>query len=338
MKFLDSTWLRVWLLLSSLWTFLISSAMLLVFLLPHAPWMITVPDWQEVAPKILSQLYKDMDWPEKLDKEKDYLLLISITNLVGSMGYDRSTFYTVILPYWTLALTITFIYSLFLAMTSLAMIYFLIFNYKFRLRIIAFTWIILNFVLLVLLTILWISLLVDMTSTNRMQLEQIQGTKDSYLVFIIVLMIIILFKYFSIIAGYFHIKNEMIEEEEDNKNYCLDELPSIEEGNVMSYSILADRQTWCQLFKCLDCLEASCHCQGLMHFGEMCVHPLVACCEFCSDSWCDFCSDSCCDFWSDFCSDSCCDFCGNSCCDSCCIFFCDFFCVFCCNFLAAIFG
>merc|ERR1719158_1500452 len=46
---------------------------------------------------ILSQMHEDTDWSDDIE-EGDFLLLISITDFLGSMGYDRSTFYSMVSP------------------------------------------------------------------------------------------------------------------------------------------------------------------------------------------------------------------------------------------------
>ena len=170
--------IRILLLTSSVTTFLISSLIFLFFSLPHASWMPTVHDWQEVAPKILSQLHDDMDWPNDMDKD-NLILLISITNFIGSMGYDRSTFYAVFSPNWTVFLAITSIYFQLLALTSIDMIWYLVYNYKISHRFVPIPWIILKFIMDFFLTFGFVSLLGDMTSTTKLQLEQIKGTKGN---------------------------------------------------------------------------------------------------------------------------------------------------------------
>ena len=212
MNFTESHLLRILLLISSLMIFLISSSILLFFSLPHASWMPTVPDWQEVAPRILSQLHDDMDWPNDMDKD-NFILLISITNFIGSMGYDRSTFYTVVSPNWTVFLTITSIFFLLLALTSIAMIYYLSYNYQISHRFVLIPWIILKLIMVFFLTFGLVSLLGDMTSTTRLQLEQIQGTKGNYAMVVTSLIVIILLTWFNIMAAYLHLEDKMMEKE-----------------------------------------------------------------------------------------------------------------------------
>jgi len=220
MKLKETFWFRIWLLISSSITFIISIIIFIIFSLPHASWMPTVPDWQEVAPKILSQLHEDIDWSDDLDKE-NFLLLISVTNFLGSMGYDRSTFFTEVSPNWTVFLTFTSIYLLLLAMASMAMICYLTYNYELSHRFIPIPWIILKFLLVFFLTIGLITLLGDMNSTSRLTLEQIQGTKGNYGMVVTSLMTFILILWFNIMVAYLHVEHMMMEKEKQNR---LDEM------------------------------------------------------------------------------------------------------------------
>ena len=52
------------------------------------------------------------------------MLLISITNLVGSIGYDRSTFYTMVSLYWSTLLTTSSLYSLLMVLVSVLMLWY----------------------------------------------------------------------------------------------------------------------------------------------------------------------------------------------------------------------
>ena len=127
--------------------------------------------------------------------------------------YDRSTFFTVVSPNWTVVLTITSIYFLLLALTSIAMICYLVYNYKISHRFVPIPWIILKFIMVFLLTFGLVSLLGDMTSTTRLQLEQIQGTKGNYAMVVTSLIVIILLTWFNIMAAYLHLEDKMMEKE-----------------------------------------------------------------------------------------------------------------------------
>ena len=213
----ESFLLRIWLLFASLITFLTSTIYLFFFTLPHASWMPPVPDWQELAPKFLSQLHEDTDWqPDDMDNV-DFLLLISITNFIGSIGYDRSTFYTTVFPYWTTFLTITTIYSLCLVLASVAMICYLTYNYQLSHRFIPIPWIILNTLLVFTLLVGLICLLGDINSTSRLQMEHMLGTKGNYAMVITGLMITILVIWFNILAAYVHMEDKMMEKEKQDR-------------------------------------------------------------------------------------------------------------------------
>merc|ERR1719376_1659715 len=125
------------------------------------------------------------------------------------------------------------------------MILYLFINNKLRLRLIPIIWIILNSLLLVLLLTVWISFLLDMMSTTRMQLEQIQGTKGPYLIFVTVILIIILFECFNIVASYIYMKDKTKKGESKDRS---DELSSIEEGNNNA----EQQQPGCQVSEALS--------------------------------------------------------------------------------------
>merc|ERR1712142_27536 len=229
MKFTETFLLRMCLLFFSVMSFLISTTMFLIFILPHMTWMPSVSEWQEVAPKIFSQLHEEIDLSDDMNEE-DFLLLISIADFFGSMGYDRSTFYAVVSPYWTGFLTITSIYFLVLALVSVAVICYLTYNYQPQYRFIPIPWIIIEFLLVCLLTIGLICLLGDMTSTNRLQLEQTQGTRGNYAMVVTCLIISILYTWLNIMAGYLHVEVKIMEKNKNDKEdalFNLVEVPSI---------------------------------------------------------------------------------------------------------------
>ena len=212
MYFEESFLLRIWLLFTSLITFLTSTIYLFFFTLPHASWMPPVPDWQELAPKFLAQLHEDTDWqPDDVDSV-DFLLLISINNFVGYIGYDRNT----VFPYWTTFLTITTIYSLCLVLASVAMICYLTYNYQLSHRFIPIPWIILNTLLVCTLLVVLICLLGDINSTSRVNMEHMLGTKGNYAMVITGLIITILVIWFNILAAYVHMEDKMMENEKQD--------------------------------------------------------------------------------------------------------------------------
>ena len=227
----DSFLLRIWLLFVSIISFLTSILYLFFFTLPHASWMPAVPDWQELAPKFLSQLHVDMDW---LPDEGDImLLLMSITNFVGSLGYDRSTFYSLVSPYWSTILTVTSIYSLLMVLASVALLCYLAYNYQLSHRFIPIPWIILNAILVFALLVGLISLLGDINSTSRLQMEHMLGKGNSnYAKVITGMMVTSLFIWFSILAAYIHMENMMMKKEREDR---LEQLFSLVDDSFSSH-------------------------------------------------------------------------------------------------------
>ena len=61
-----------------------------------------------------------------------------------------------------------------------------------------------------------VSQLGDMTSTARLQLEQIQGTEGNYAMVIKSIIVIILLTWFNIMAAYLHLEVKMMEKEYNN--------------------------------------------------------------------------------------------------------------------------
>ena len=209
MQFQDSFLLRMWLVLASLISFLVSVLYLFLFTLPHAYWMPAVPNWQELSSKFLSQLHKDTDW--KPDDE-NLLLLVSVTNLVGSIGYDKFTFYTKMSPYWSTVLTTTSIFSMVMVLASCLMLWYLICNYKLSLRFIPIPWFILQAMLLIVVAVGLILLLVDMDSPSRLEMEHMMG-KGNYARVLTVMMVTLLYLHCNIMAVFFHMDEKMVEKE-----------------------------------------------------------------------------------------------------------------------------
>ena len=99
--------MRWFLLVASILSLITSVVFLFLFPLPHSPDMPCDPTWQEVGPDILSKLYDDMEeelWQKEGDSRSK--LLTSVSNVVGSLGYDMSTFYMSMAPYWNTLITI----------------------------------------------------------------------------------------------------------------------------------------------------------------------------------------------------------------------------------------
>ena len=69
-----------------------------------------------------------------------------------------------------------------------------------------------------------------MTSSNRLQLEKIQGTKGSYAMVVTCLIINILYIWFNIMTAYLHVEDMMMEQNKQDKEdalFNLVEVPSI---------------------------------------------------------------------------------------------------------------
>ena len=225
----DDFLLRVWMVFTSLVSLVLSLIYLCIFSLPHASWMPPVPDWQEVAPKLLAQLHQDTDWQPE---DGNFLLLISITNFVGSIGYDRSSFYLMVSPYWYTVLATTSIFSVFMALTSWMVLWYLICEYKLSLRYIPVPWIILKTMLLFIIVVVLIFLLGDMNSPTRIEMEEELG-KGNYARAISIIMVVINTIFISIISALIHIDIRMVENEQVerlNRFFSLGNVSRSEDG------------------------------------------------------------------------------------------------------------
>ena len=205
--------MRILLVILSLVSFLVSVLYLFLFTIPHASWMPAVPDWQEVAPKILSQLHKETDWQPD---DGNLLLLVSITNLVGSIGYDKSSFYKMVSPYWSNVLTTTSIFSMAMALSSCVLLWYLIYNYKLNLRYTPIPWLILHAILWLLVLVGMFFLLEDMNSTSRLELEYMMGM-GNYAMVITGMMVILVYLQFCMMAAWIHMDEKMFEREKQDR-------------------------------------------------------------------------------------------------------------------------
>ena len=181
----------------------------------------------------MSQLHEDTKW-QPSDEEHIMVLLIPITNLVGSLGYNRSTFSKMVVsPYWSTLLTITSIYSLLMVLASVAMLCYLTYNYQLSHRFIPIPWIILNAILVFVVLVGLISLLGDINNTSRLQMEHMLGKGNSnYAMVITGMMVTSLFLWFSILAAYIHMENMMMEKEREDR---LEKLFSLVDDSFSSH-------------------------------------------------------------------------------------------------------
>ena len=90
--------MRWFLMAASLISLFTSILFLSLFSFPHFPDMPVIPSWQEVGQDILSNFYDTHNEPWQ-EEDSSSKLLTSVTSVVGSLGYDRATFYLTLAPY-----------------------------------------------------------------------------------------------------------------------------------------------------------------------------------------------------------------------------------------------
>ena len=206
--------LRIVLVFTSLVSLLVST-IYLFFILPHTSWMPAVPDWQELAPKLMSQLHKDTDWQAE---DGDLMLLVCVTNLVGSIGYDRSNFNTKVSPYWSTMLTTSSLFSLVMVLANLMLLWYLLCNYRLSSKVFFFTSIfclVLNVMMLHLMMFWMVWMLVDL---NRLEMEHMMG-KGNYAMVLTVVVVTLLYHSICILAGGCHMMGWKVRQDRGREEY-----------------------------------------------------------------------------------------------------------------------
>ena len=141
--------------------------LIFIFFLPNADVIPSSPllwDLQEVGPLLLQPITGDLNKsPHSLSTESSSLLLITLTNYVGTLGFSRLNFYRSVNPFWSiiiiLGIIIFFIYAV---MSFLLVIYALLPKKQ---TLLLYPWLIFNGVFFLILSFSTILLL--LYSTER---------------------------------------------------------------------------------------------------------------------------------------------------------------------------
>ena len=129
-----------------------------------------LPSWQEVGSDILSNFYDthNKHWQEEDSSSK---LLTSVASVLGSLGYDRATFYLTLAPYWnTLIITLN-VFCLSMILTSIVMSYNIVLSLRMKDKFCPVSWILQHILVEIVLLALLVVLLMNLGNTARMQLE-----------------------------------------------------------------------------------------------------------------------------------------------------------------------
>ena len=140
------------------------------------------------------------------------MLLLSLTNLVGSIGYERNSFYSSVSPYWSSFLVTTSIFSLAMMVASFWVFWYLTYNYKLSLCYIPIPWLILHAIILGFLVAGLIMLLTDMNNHSRLEMEDMLG-KGNYAMVITLTMVSILYIWLGMMVAYVHMDEKIMEKE-----------------------------------------------------------------------------------------------------------------------------
>ena len=162
--------IRWFLMVASLISFITSILFLSLFSLPHAKDMPVVDPWQEIGPEIISNLY-DINNNTLEDEDLSTELLLAVSSLVGSLGYDKATFYLTMSPYWNTILTTISLFSMLMVLTSVVVLYYLLLSLRLKDRFCLVPWILQHILVEIVLLIMLAILLMDLSNMARMQLE-----------------------------------------------------------------------------------------------------------------------------------------------------------------------
>ena len=188
-----------------------SIGFLSLFSFPHSPDMPDVQSWQKVGAEIIAAVH-DMedDINDIFGEEDDALqLLLSTSNMVGSLGYERATFYMTLAPYWNIMLTITSLFSLSMILTSLVMLFYLLLSLRVRDRFCIVPWIFQHILLEILLLVILVILLMDVSNTARVELEMKEGTAGNYATVVVVFIAATIYVFLCVLAGSMHVVEQV---------------------------------------------------------------------------------------------------------------------------------
>jgi len=178
--------LRWFLVIAALISLITSIGFLSVFSIPHSPDLPEVPSWQNIGPQIISALYDNEDDIAVIDFQEDQegdslQLLLSVSTMIGSLGYEKATFYMAIAPYWNILLSLTSLFTLSMILTSVVMLFYLLLSLRLKDRFFIVPWIFLHVLLDIVLLSIVVILLIDVGNTARTDLEIKSGTSGNYI-------------------------------------------------------------------------------------------------------------------------------------------------------------
>ena len=169
---------RWFLMVASLISSVTSILFLSLFSLPHSPEMPVVDPWQQIGPDIISKLY-DIKNNTLEEEDRSSELLLSVSSMVGSLGYDKAIFYLTMYPYWTTILTTISLFSMLMVLTSVVVLYYLLLSLRLKDRFCLVPWILQHILVEIVLLVMLVILFMDLSNMARMQLE-VQTGEGNY--------------------------------------------------------------------------------------------------------------------------------------------------------------
>ena len=136
------------------------------------------------------------------------VLLMSVSSLVGSLGYDKATFYLTMSPYWNTMLTFTSLFSLLMMLTSLVMLYYLLLSLRLKDRFCMVPWILQHILVEIVLFIILVIVLMDLSNTTRMQLE-VQTGEGNFAMVVSVLIAASVYVFLCIMVASLHVMEQV---------------------------------------------------------------------------------------------------------------------------------
>ena len=158
------------LIIASLISCVSSIIFLSLFSFPHSPEIPVVESWQRIGPEIISNLYTINDIGT-LDEDMSLELLLSVSSMIGSLGYDKATFYMAMSPYWNTMIIVFSLFALLMVLSSMVMIFYLLFSLRLKDRFCLAPWIFQHILIEIAFFIMLVILLMDISNTARVKLE-----------------------------------------------------------------------------------------------------------------------------------------------------------------------
>merc|ERR1719233_2693471 len=166
---------------------------------------------QEVGTELIATFHYMEDDINDIFVEEDNALqlLISVSTMVGSLGYEKATFYMALAPYWNILLTFTSLFTLSMMLTSLVMLFYHLLSLRVKDRFCIVPWIFQHILLEILLLVILMILLMDASKTARVELEMNDGTAGNYATAVVVFIAAAVYVFLCILVASMHVVEQV---------------------------------------------------------------------------------------------------------------------------------